>query len=112
MHMTKSFVEFFLGRVANLTENKLKIFGMNLWSIWQRRNNLLWEGVYETPKQVITIGAELLHAWERARFLHSPGQTRSNSCTRWQAPPHNHAKCNIDAALFEEGKRAGYDACV
>ncbi|CAH9145422.1 unnamed protein product, partial [Cuscuta epithymum] len=112
MNETESFVEFFLARVAEFSEEKLKLFGMTMWSIWRRRNVLYWDGIRETNTQVISRGAEILQTWNAAQQPGRNVKDRSMNLARWKRPPIDFVKCNVDAAIFYNAKCVGFGCCI
>uniref|UniRef100_A0A803NLW4 RNase H type-1 domain-containing protein n=1 Tax=Cannabis sativa TaxID=3483 RepID=A0A803NLW4_CANSA len=58
------------------------------WAIWNARNELVWK-----RKRVAEI------SW--------PGFYAGDGAEQWSYPPENSVKINVDAALFDDGNRAG-----
>ncbi|CAJ2666249.1 unnamed protein product [Trifolium pratense] len=91
-----------IGRVAML-----------LWSIWQNRNDKIWNDNLRSP---IQIGRAAFDQWNEWIAVH---KLRSNddqvdppvSTSRWEKPRIGWLKCNVDAAFFVSAGRTAMGAC-
>lgn len=113
MQQAESFQVVFFRTCNSFEEDKLVMFRMQLWSLWQRRNVKHWEEKEETAYHVISRAVEVLQSWRHARG--TQGSKHDMAPTQrvvWKPPPAGHLKCNIDAAIFWSQNRVGAGPCV
>lgn len=96
-----------LNRVFHtLNREQCAMFGMLCWSLWNRRNNWVWNRVNGFAFGVKSAAMSLLSEWRRARDLeHSEKHQMSVESSSWSKPPVGWITVNVDAALC-------WDNCV
>ncbi|KAK2447468.1 hypothetical protein QL285_006821 [Trifolium repens] len=75
-----------------------------LWSIWNNRNNCVWNEIKETGR---SIGFKAWQAWNEWYSVHHMQQQASSShqqqqALEWQKPDTDWYKCNVDACRFSQ----------
>ncbi|XP_045802711.1 uncharacterized protein LOC123896357 [Trifolium pratense] len=91
-----------MGRVATL-----------LWSIWQHRNDVVWNDSPSLPNQVERIAYDAWNDWFAVHHLkHDENYIFAPPTTdRWEKPHICWVKCNVDAAFFVETRVVTMSAC-
>ncbi|XP_074352457.1 uncharacterized protein LOC141691585 [Apium graveolens] len=75
---------------------------MVCWSLWNRRNNWVWNMIAGLVFGAHASALNILHDWKRSQTKkHSSRPVISSSPRRWFPPPQGWIKVNIDAAIFE-----------
>ncbi|KAJ9545522.1 hypothetical protein OSB04_025229 [Centaurea solstitialis] len=89
-------------------------FVMILWSIWQRRNDIIWKDGPRDPNTVIRRAFSVLSDWSQSRILSSLDRNVPPiPCSdKWHPPRHGFNKCNVDAATFSSNNRSGFGAII
>lgn len=87
---------------------------ITMWSIWHRRNDIIWNDGPRDPTSVVRRASSLFTDWKLSRNLSSPPsnpaeQIRSSS---WTPPRIGFLKCNVDATVSESSSMAGYGAVI
>jgi ribonuclease HI len=88
------------------------LFALLLWTVWQHRNNKVWNGVQEAGR---SIGFKALQAWQEWFSVQQQYQLPSQQqqhVIAWQKPPTDWYKCNVDAGFHKELNRATVGWCV
>ncbi|XP_073139005.1 uncharacterized protein [Henckelia pumila] len=88
-----SFTDRWISLTNNHPPSEIDSAAMILWSIWNSRNDVVWNR--NTKTQVVFHSALDLH-------------------NQWQQdnPPINFVKCNVDAAIFKDPPRMGYGCII
>ncbi|CAJ2669980.1 unnamed protein product [Trifolium pratense] len=91
-----------IGRVAML-----------LWSIWQNRNDKIWNDNLRSPIQVGRAAFDQWNEWIAVHKLRSNDDQDDPpvSTIRWEKPRIGWLKCNVDAAFFVSAGRTAMGAC-
>ncbi|XP_045802565.1 uncharacterized protein LOC123896188 [Trifolium pratense] len=101
--------------LSNLSNNEKCTFVVNLWSLWRSRNVAVWDNQLDRTVDIIHRGSCLLTEWRIARnveeqdLLYNHHRQGSN---KWQRPPHNFIKCNVDASFSEHHNKVGIGICL
>ncbi|GKU89382.1 hypothetical protein SLEP1_g3524 [Rubroshorea leprosula] len=108
-----SFAEFFDTVALTVDQRKLALFGVVCWSLWNNRNDILWESKRQQPQHVCEMAV---------RFLQEYGEAVRHKCgtrggprrgeIKWEPPDESHFKVNVDGALFQNSKEFGVGAVV
>ncbi|XP_050222053.1 uncharacterized protein LOC126672150 [Mercurialis annua] len=105
-----SVLEFFSWLDGGRYKEKKTICVMVMWSVWQARNNLLWNKVKETSKQVVNRATKILHHWQavqKAPMVSVLNNDFEGGATTWETPNEGCLKINVDAACFNSTPRTG-----
>ena len=91
--------------------NKTAMF---LWSIWNSRNDLVWNRRKRSSYWIFNAALQSLIQWQQTRVPSVPqGLHRVvSSAPRWKKPEASWVKCNIDAALFNQFQCIGVDCII
>nr|GMC53033.1 uncharacterized protein LOC109154171 [Ipomoea batatas] len=81
-----------------------------LWLIWNARNDAVWKGKSMCVEFILRQAESLRDLWISVYSRDAAVAETPHGPTTWSPPPAHHLKCNVDAALFEEG--AGYGLVV
>jgi ribonuclease HI len=103
--------------LLEMLQRRLDAEGMQLVAVvarllWLRRNKLIFEGLFQSPADLIRLAQEQLQSFRIAElggcaqgFQLSP---LSNSVPqKWKKPPHGVIKLNWDAAIDKNNQRMG-----
>lgn len=109
------FMDMFFDLATLLDEEQLLKLVMTLWSVWTKRNIIVWEDRIETTSEVIFRGHHTLVMWRMPRdsvhtHLHEPRGPPAR--VRWTPPAGGHVKCNVDTALHQPTRTTGYGICI
>lgn len=110
----ENFRDMFFSLTVRLDQLQMQIVAMTLWSLWTKRNTLLWDYRRETNPEVIHRGKALVSMWELARN-HKPTVEDHQTIqqpVKWSAPPPGWVKCNIDAAFDVNSSTTGLGLCL
>ncbi|XP_073120315.1 uncharacterized protein [Henckelia pumila] len=85
-----------------------------LWSIWNNRNDVIWNGKQNSSINIFHSVVETFSLWFQANqkkiFNNPPRTQQSNS--KWNKPPRQFLKCNVDAAIFNSPPRMGFRCII
>ncbi|KAL2939333.1 hypothetical protein RDABS01_000165 [Bienertia sinuspersici] len=90
-------------------ENKygqLEAFAMVTWSIWNARNDLIFEDHYCSPEACYNKAMDLLQEFQRVNNTALNREKRRTEA-KWQPPKDDVIKVNFDAAISTEFDRVG-----
>ncbi|GKV19445.1 hypothetical protein SLEP1_g29706 [Rubroshorea leprosula] len=108
-----SFAEFFDTVALAVDQSKLELFGLVCWSLWNNRNDILWESKRQQPQQVCEMAVRFLQEYAKA-VKHKCG-TRGGPRRgeiKWEPPDESHFKVNVDGVVFQHSKEFGVRAVV
>ncbi|XP_042939537.1 uncharacterized protein LOC122274574 [Carya illinoinensis] len=99
---------------SKLEEGKLHIVAEVLYSLWRRRNDMVFEGKFKGP--CVLIQQAMLDA-EAVTLAHEKpreNQTRPVEVMRtvWKPPSHDYLKVNVDAAVDSKRGKVGIGVVV
>ncbi|XP_019177674.1 PREDICTED: uncharacterized protein LOC109172886 [Ipomoea nil] len=78
-----------------------------IWTIWIARNEIIWRQASLSIESLRGQVERLRIMWKDA-FITDRQRVVVQACvSRWILPPHSTLKCNVDAALFEDGVGSG-----
>jgi ribonuclease HI len=85
-----------------------------IWTIWNNRNNLVWNEQRINARQV---GFQAQHHWEEWHTICVVGretdqQVHEVTNLTWQPPLHGILKCNVDASFFNNEGACGWGWCI
>lgn len=91
-----------------------EIVAFLLWTIWNARNNLLFNGRHEDPVRLVARVAAVADSIKRiqqpeADFLAVPTLMQQN---KWSPPEEGWLKINVDAAIDGENRLTGLGAVI
>lgn len=86
----------------------LSLFLCCFWSLWSRCNLHLFEGVNQSHKEAFEHGLEVLRNYQSSL---EPRHEKLD-LLKWEPPPINSHKLNVDAMLFFDLTIVGLDAIV
>lgn len=93
----------------------ISLFFYFLWSIWLERNNQIFEGRKVDPGRVISNAVEYANEFYSMNSNNENPNSRhptSEQHTRWQPPPDDYIKINVDAATNLNLKKGAISAVV
>ena len=92
--------------------DELNMIAMILWSLWNSRNDLIWNRWRKSSNWIFHAAFHTLIQWQQARVPPVPQRSHKDvsSSLRWKKPKPGWVKCNIDAAMFNQFQciRIGY----
>lgn len=91
------------------TFEDLKTFFVITWSLWGWRNKRLYEQRVKSPFSVIERVLSFCSLHAETSTSHT-GELRN--LNRWQLPPYEYFKLNVDGALFLDYKVASISAIL
>ena len=102
-------MEYLLSR---LSLQKMELFLIQAWLIWNQRNKLLHGGKIQDPNMLCRRAVEYLEEYQN-----SQGNLRVDGVVHlvgdvWKPPPNSIFKLDFDAAVFVKAKRTGFGAII
>lgn len=74
-----------------------------LWSNWQNRNALVWEGSSKPASTVLYRAGSAVADWQSVRAVPSAAVCSNAAAQRrWVKPNSGFVKCNVDASVFRD----------
>ncbi|GAU40629.1 hypothetical protein TSUD_190060 [Trifolium subterraneum] len=86
---------------------------MLLWCIWQNRNDKLWNGNVQTPRQIGRYAFDAWNDWYSVHKLQSNSESKTTEANlvRWEKPALGWVKCNVDVAFVPGSGRTSVGLC-
>jgi ribonuclease HI len=86
-------------------------FAVLLWTVWNNRNDKVWNGKNEAGR---SMGFKALHLWHDWFALqhHQPTIQQQQHVTTWQKPPMGWSKCNVDAGFHHHLNKTSAGWCL
>lgn len=99
---------------TSLSKEHIPLFVLTCWSIWNSRNDFVWEGIVRTPATTSYLARKLLVESRTVRGLRIQHQQRMSSPSPncWVPPSPGEFKMNIDGAVFKEVPSIGVGAVI
>ena len=94
-----------------LQKEKLEIFLVQAWLIWNQRNTVIHGGHLREPGWLNKRAEEFLEEYRKAQPVLTPSNESSGSCI-WRAPPAKEFKLNFDATVFYNQHCSGFGAII
>ncbi|KAI3769986.1 hypothetical protein L6452_01104 [Arctium lappa] len=94
-NQSNDFLSCLFAIIDDCSTLNLNKFLLMLWSIWNRRNDALWNNTLKLTTHVKRKAMEVLNDWQLAtelRMQHEHGQ-RADRCLLWHKPPNDFMKC-------------------
>jgi len=110
-----SCVENVFSILQQFDSHQKQVFGVTLWSIWQHRNNRVWNDVQESVQDICDRAGTLLTSWQNAQVIRhvQPNNSATTACVQWKKPSPGRYKCNVDAYFEgEKNHKKGRLNCV
>ncbi|XP_074327489.1 uncharacterized protein LOC141665402 [Apium graveolens] len=86
------------------TRERCVLLGMICWSLWNSRNNWVWEKANGSAFGVKASTLNLLQDWRASQVKESKISNQRISGTRiWTKPELGWFKMNVDVAVFQDG---------
>jgi ribonuclease HI len=90
------------------------IFAMVVWTLWNNRNNKVWNDTNDPGR---SIGLRARHLWEEwfavQQLQHgTTGSEHVQQLLSWQKPSQGWYKCNVDAAFHREINKTSTSWCL
>lgn len=80
--------DVFIRVFQTLNREQCAMFGMICWSLWNRRNQWLWNRVNGSAFGVKSVALSLLSEWRRARDIEKSEKIQAtDESLRWSKPP-------------------------
>ncbi|XP_060969924.1 uncharacterized protein LOC133037116 [Cannabis sativa] len=80
------------------------------------RNELVWKQKRVGASDIVASARNYLDQWRNAQKsqieISWPGFQAGDGAEQWVCPPENSVKINVDAALFDNGNRAGVGVVI
>lgn len=108
-NIVNSFHELTFGFLNENTGLLGERFLMILWSIWYRRNDILWNNGPREASLVVRRANQIFSDWKASKkvpLVVNDPLMRPNR-TAWSPPRRGFLKCNVDAATFQQYPKAG-----
>ena len=83
-----------------LTVEKLELFWVQAWIIWNQRNCVVHGGQLKDPKCLNNQAEEFVLEFQQAQVKLAVVRTEQIVSDQWQPPPLDVYKLNFDAAMF------------
>ncbi|XP_030479109.1 uncharacterized protein LOC115696344 [Cannabis sativa] len=86
-----------------------------MWFIWSDRNSYVHGKMVKTPIQMLTQSAAYLQQFQSVNSAAKPAassRTSPTPVTKWQPPPENKFKLNVDATLDSSRSKIGIGAII
>lgn len=97
------------------TMDKCVLVASVCWGIWSRRNKWVWDRINMSAFGIKANALNMLADWKKAHENQStPAGSRGGqiACRKWEKPPVDWVKINVDAALFEDIGSIGLGSIV
>lgn len=81
-----------------------------MWRLWKSRNDVIFKGKESEAVSVVTFAGLDAEEWAKGKENKAPQanhKTGQQDQPRWQPPPQNWMKCNIDGAWPRTGPKCG-----
>ncbi|XP_030479434.1 uncharacterized protein LOC115696684 [Cannabis sativa] len=82
------------------------------WALWKARNNVVWNKLSSTVKEVMSTSSITLEHWRKAQdksaLLSLSFENNDDGAELWTPPVTNNLKINVDATLFPNDNSYGY----
>ena len=102
-------MEYLLSR---LSLQKMELFLIQAWLIWNQRNKLLHGRKIQDPNMLCRRAVEYLEEYQNSQGnLHVDGVVHSVGDV-WKPPPNSIFKLDFDAVVFVKAKRTGFGAII
>jgi hypothetical protein len=90
------------------------LFAMVVWSLWNNRNNKVWNDTSEPGR---SIGLKARHLWEEWSAVQQvqrvvAGANQVQHALEWQKPVHGWYKCNLDAGFHRDINKTSTSWCL
>jgi ribonuclease HI len=86
---------------------------MLVWTIWNNRNNWVWNNDKENGLQLGYKALSLWHEWYAVQSVYTSGEQQVQQLQlSWQPPIRGKYKCNIDAGVHEAERKTSAGWCV
>lgn len=106
------FIEWFSTACQKYSGKESKRIGMIYWSIWNNRNEIVWNQKGNEFAEVVALAFLSLEQWQAAQdrsFDKFMGfMTRADDMEQWRCPNEGISKVNTDAATFENSSSYSY----
>ena len=109
----ESIMEHFKRLFATGTKEQCASLALFCWSIWNRRNQWVWNRVETSVFGTTSAAVNLLTDWKAAQMACTRASATINGSTRrWQVPMQSWVKINVDAAIFGDTKTIGVGGVI
>nr|GMC86814.1 uncharacterized protein LOC109147752 [Ipomoea batatas] len=105
----KSMPEFMQSVLSSADGNYAVRMAAVCWVLWLVRNAIVWQNEVRTVDSVCMQVQRLQLIWKDA-YTKTNLSVNNNIPTAWTPPQHGFLKCNVDAAIFDDG--VGYGAVL
>ena len=102
-------IEYLLNRIS---VQELELFFVQVWLIWNQRNNLLHGGKLRDPNWLSKRDAKYLEEYRASQVQLSVASVVHSISEVWKPPPSLVFKLNFDATIFSESHRARFGAII
>ncbi|MCI01865.1 hypothetical protein A2U01_0022894 [Trifolium medium] len=91
---------------------------MVAWSLWNNRNNWVWNGTKDAQRECATRAAHNWAEWDTVNIVQQcvPTTATCPELMQWQRPDYGMLKCNVDAMTpvfsLVEVRQDGVGVCV
>ena len=106
--------EWWCNVIDRCTDDDLQLAAVILWSLWNNRNDMVWNLKHKAAIRIVHDALSFLQQWIIAQQL--PSIRNNQQCNQgtvsWIKPPSGVVTCNVDAALFSSTKQFGFGCVV
>ena len=88
----------------------VELFAKITWTIWFRRNKLIFSPLGLPLDQVMQAAINLVRKFRKVQTLAEPRAARPGA--KWIAPPSESFKINFDRVVFKDQDRAGIGVII
>ncbi|XP_073126761.1 uncharacterized protein [Henckelia pumila] len=99
---------------TNRSKSDIEKAAIVLWSIWNNRNDAVWNGKQNSSINIFHSAMKTFFLWfqdNQKRIFNSPPRTQQSD-SKWIKPPRQFLKCNVDAAIFNSPPRMGFGCII
>jgi hypothetical protein len=97
---------------SNEDNMKAGLFATVVWTLWNNRNNKVWNYVVEPGRNLGYKAKQYWEEWFMVQNLqHVHASSAQQQHNNWQAPPHGWFKCNV-VGFHKELNKMSTDWCL
>jgi ribonuclease HI len=85
-----------------------------LWSIWNNRNNCVWNEIKETGRSIGFTAWQVWHDWYTVHHIQQQAGSsqQQHQSLEWQKPDTDWYKCNVDAGFHNAINKTSIGWCL
>ncbi|XP_060970040.1 uncharacterized protein LOC133037193 [Cannabis sativa] len=106
-----TFLVWCINSFQQLDKEKRELLVALSWSIWNARNDKVWQNKIVGVDNIVTSAKTFLNQWKNAQDsvieTTFSGSLAEDAAVCWVPPYDNSVKINVDAAMFNENRQFG-----